>query len=257
EDTSATNFMVRDGMMQQLIASEREPITPFIDQVENLHREHGVSTVLVMGGSGDYFSVADTVIAMHDYLPEVVTARAREIAAAGGGTRLSEGERGFGKITHRVPLPRSIDPRRGGREKVTARGLDKIEFGRQTVDLASVEQLVDASQTRAIGEMVRHALKRGYINGAATLSEAIDSLLEDMAENGLDSISPYLDMEGEKAGGSSGGPEDVASEGGAPEGGAPDAGLLKGGEHPGEYALPRRYEIAAMLNRMRSLRVDG
>lgn len=245
EDTSATNFMVRDGMMQQLVSRDREPITPFIDQVENLYREHGVSTILVMGGSGDYFSVADTVIAMHDYLPEVVTARAREIAAA-GGSRLREGERGFGKITHRVPLPRSIDPRRGGREKVAARGLDKIEFGRQTVDLASVEQLVDASQTRAIGEMVRHALKRGYIDGGATLSEAIDRLLEDVAENGLDSISPYIDM-GEEAG----------SAGGAPEGGGPEGGAPEGGEHPGEYALPRRYEIAAMLNRMRSLKVDG
>ncbi len=58
EDTSATNFMIRDHRMQLLVSKDREPITPFIDKVRQLFDEKGVSTVLVMGGSGDYFSVA-------------------------------------------------------------------------------------------------------------------------------------------------------------------------------------------------------
>lgn len=235
EDTSATNFMVRDASMQRLIAKDREPITPFIDQVRNLRREHGVSTVLVMGGSGDYFGVADTVIAMHDYLPEVVTGKAREIAAATPGQRMSEAGGGYGHLTPRVPLPGSIDPRRGRREKVGAKGLRTLVFGRQQVDLAAVEQLVDGSQTRALGDLVWYGKRRGYFDGRATLSAVIDRLLGDVEEQGLDIISPFREP--------------------ADEGGPEAGGQAGGGPHPGDYALPRRYEIAAMLNRMRSLEV--
>ena len=80
EDTSATNFMIRDERMQELVTKEKEPITPFVDKVKQLHRDLGVSTILVMGGSGDYFDVADTVIMMDNYQPRCVTQRAKEIA---------------------------------------------------------------------------------------------------------------------------------------------------------------------------------
>ncbi|MBI5869709.1 MAG: ABC-ATPase domain-containing protein [Actinobacteria bacterium] len=221
EDTSATNFMIRDELMQQLIAKEREPITPFIDQVRNLHREHAVSTIMVMGGSGDYFEVADTVIAMDAYRPGVVTARAREIAAARRDRRKPEGGERFGSLRGRVPLSQGINPRRGGREKVAARGLGTIMFGKQTVDLSLVEQIVDRSQTRAIADLVWHGLRRGYFNGDDSLAEVLDRMLADIEAGSLDVISPYSPA----------------------------------GSHPGDYALPRRFEIAAMLNRMRSFQV--
>ena len=80
EDTSATNFMVRDSRMQRLVPKEMEPITPLVDQVRNLYREHRVSTIIVMGGNSDYFEVADTIIAMHEYAPRVVTEEARSRA---------------------------------------------------------------------------------------------------------------------------------------------------------------------------------
>jgi predicted ABC-class ATPase len=82
EDTAATNFMIRDRRMQQLIAKDKEPITPFIDKVRQLYTDYGVSTILVMGGSGDYFDVADTVIAMENFQPEDVTEKAKAIAKA-------------------------------------------------------------------------------------------------------------------------------------------------------------------------------
>ncbi|NES82922.1 MAG: ABC-ATPase domain-containing protein, partial [Moorea sp. SIO2B7] len=80
EDTAATNFMIRDRRMQELIAKDKEPITPFIDKVQQLYTEYGVSTILVMGGSGDYFDVADTVIAMDNFQPQDVTEKAQLIA---------------------------------------------------------------------------------------------------------------------------------------------------------------------------------
>ena len=80
EDTATTNFMIRDRRMQLLIAKDKEPITPFIDKVRQLYTDYGVSTILVMGGSGDYFDVADTVIAMQDFQSQEVSAKARAIA---------------------------------------------------------------------------------------------------------------------------------------------------------------------------------
>ncbi|MHB8168449.1 MAG: ABC-ATPase domain-containing protein [Thermoleophilia bacterium] len=223
EDTSATNFMIRDELMQRLISKDKEPITPLIDQVHNMYKEHGVSTVLVMGGSGDYFDVADTVLAMEDYQPRVVTAQARAVASSRPGRRRSEAAV-FGPLTARVPLAGGLNPRRGPREKVSARGLGTIEFGRQTVDLAAVEQLVDPSQTSAIGDLVWSAHRRGLFDGKATLGQVLDRMLAEVEEGGLDVIAPVF---------------------------GPSA---EGGAVAGDYALPRRYEIAAMLNRLRSLK---
>lgn len=219
EDTSATNFMIRDELMRQLITSDREPITPFIDQARNLFREHGVSTVLVMGGSGAYFAVADTVIAMDGYRPAVVTARARALAA---GSLRTGPTAAFGPLTPRVPLPGGIDPRRGSRTKVAARGVDSLVFGRQHIDLAFVEQLVDPSQTRAIGAMLLYSRQKGYFDGEADLAGILDLLLAGIDRAGLDSLA------------------------------GDDFGA---GGHPGDFARPRRYEVAAALNRLRSLSV--
>ena len=77
EDTAATNFMIRSAAMQRLVAPEKEPITPFIAKVRALADSgpeggSGVSSILVLGGSGDYFAVADTVIAMESVSAEPV-----------------------------------------------------------------------------------------------------------------------------------------------------------------------------------------
>ncbi len=74
EDTSATNFMIRDANMRKLV--KREPIVPFTDRVEEL-KERGVSTVLVIGGSSEYLKYADRVLLMEDYELKDKTEEAR------------------------------------------------------------------------------------------------------------------------------------------------------------------------------------
>jgi len=217
EDSSATNFMIRDELMQRLVPKALEPITPFVDQVRYLFQAQGVSTVLVMGGSGDYFAVADTVILMDTYQPRVVTDEARRIAAERRDLRAAEG-RPFEGARPRVPLPHGFNPYRDRRIRVDARGLRAIAFGRETIDLSAVEQIVDASQTRAIGDAIFYALERGYFDGERTLGQVLDALEADFAERGLEALSSH-------------------------EG------------HPGDYALPRRHEIAAAINRLRTLAV--
>ena len=90
EDTSATNFMIRDAKMQALVAKEKEPITPFIDRIRSLYEKHEISTILVIGGAGDYLDVADQVVMLDAYQVYDVSARAKEVAKSIESNRLSD-----------------------------------------------------------------------------------------------------------------------------------------------------------------------
>ena len=128
EDTSATNFMIRDERMQRLVSNEKEPITPFIDRVRELYEDHNISTIMVMGGSGDYFEVADTVIMMDNYLPEDVTMDAKKIKEELPINRMQEVEFKF-RFKERYPLPESIKPYKGRKIKLDVRGKSTILLG--------------------------------------------------------------------------------------------------------------------------------
>ena len=81
EDTSATNFMVRDAFMQQVIQREKEPITPFLERAEDLYKKAGISTILVAGSSGAFFHIADTIIQMDNYVPKDITASVKKLCS--------------------------------------------------------------------------------------------------------------------------------------------------------------------------------
>jgi predicted ABC-class ATPase len=214
EDTSATNIMIRDGRMQQLISTE--PLVPFVERIRPLHAERGVSSVLVMGGSGDYLEVADTVIMMDSYVASEVTGRAHEIAAQ-GRTRTVE-HSGFPPVTRRVVDPSSLDPTgRQGKRRVTARGVDTLTFGEDDVDLAAVEQIVDRSQVAGIGRALA-LLGEGVLDGTIPLDQGLDLLDAELARRGVDA-------------------------------------LLSGARDATDLAVPRRHEVAAALNRLRSVKV--
>ncbi len=216
EDTSATNFMIRDHRMQELVSKKKEPITPFIDKVHQLKEELGVSTVLVIGGSGDYFDVADTVICMDEYVPRDCTAEAISIAKKYRAERTPEGGERFGSFAHRIPLASGIDARKGKREvKISPKGLHSIVFGTQLIDLGALEQLVDTSQTNAIGDAIQ--LAKSHMDGNKTLSEVISHVFSGIEEYGLDSLGTYP---------------------------------------AGDYAAFRPFELAAAINRLRTLEVE-
>jgi predicted ABC-class ATPase len=188
EDTSATNFMIRDQRMQELVSKDKEPITPFIDKVRQLYLDHGVSTILAIGGSGEYFDVADHVVCMVEYKPNDLTQEARLIAERYKAGRIPEGGERFGTITKRVPLARSFDPSKGRREvKISSKGLQSIAFGTHTIDLGAVEQLVDISQTRAIGDAIYYATR--FMDGSRSLKQIVDAMLRAVEEKGLDILN--------------------------------------------------------------------
>jgi predicted ABC-class ATPase len=189
EDTSATNFMIRDARMQALIAEADEPITPFIDRVQALAREAGTSTVLVVGGSGDYFDVADTVLALRSYRAAEVTAAARRVARERPTGRQSARAPWRPPAARRVALDR-LDPgsnRRAVELRIRAR--DRMLLGREEVDLAGLEQVVEEAQTRALARAVSWAA--GTLPGVQTgLPELIAAVMRAAASGGLDAFQP-------------------------------------------------------------------
>lgn len=188
EDTSATNFMIRDRRMQALVAKEHEPITPYIDRVRELFTEHGVSSVCVIGGSGDYLDVADTVICMDAYHPYLVTDRAREVARENPTGRVRETDTPFPRWQRRVFDGRSFSPAKGKKDvRIMARGRGTIVFGTTDIDCSAVEQIASESQTRAIADAIWYAVR--YMDGKTTAAEVAERVMQDIERDGLDVLS--------------------------------------------------------------------
>ncbi|MEZ0163222.1 P-loop domain-containing protein [Kineococcus sp. LSe6-4] len=213
EDTTATNLMVRDARMQELVAKSSEPLNPFVDLVRSLADDHAVSTVLVVGSSGDYLDVADRVLLLESYRCHDVTDRAREVARRPTGRVAEAGT--FPAVRARVPDPAGVDATARGRRRVSAVGTDTLRLGEDDVDVRAVRQFTDPAQVTGAGLALDHAVAAGHLDGRRTLAEVLDRLEADLA--------------------------------------GPTGGWTGGAA--ADVAVPRRHEVAAALNRLRSLRV--
>jgi predicted ABC-class ATPase len=191
EDTSATNFMIRDERMRELVRSE--PISPFIDLVRPLHRSLGVSTVVVVGGVGDYLDVADRVILLEDYRPSDATPRAREVTAK-FPPRAPLAPREVHHPRERTIDPSSVDLRRGKRQAARGRGLQAIELGRERVDLSYLEQLAEAGQAEAVARIIGEWVAAGEVRG---MRDLLIAALTTVSEIGLDSLGSFRGHPGE------------------------------------------------------------
>ena len=216
EDTSATNFMIRDERMQELVAKEKEPITPFLDKVKPLFRDYGVSSILVMGGSGDYFEVADTVIMMDAYRPVDVTERAKEIVRKHPLKRRPEGGEHFGPIPKRILDLSSIRARTPrGKLKIRATKM-ALQLGNSVIDLSRIHQIAEVPQARAIGYILAYISENARRFMGKPLVEILDEVERTLEREGL---WPFLPA------------------------------------RYGDLAAPRRFELAFALNRLRTLRL--
>jgi predicted ABC-class ATPase len=212
EDTSATNFMIRDSRMQQLVPDRQEPITPLLHRVRELYEKEGVSTIIVTGGSGDYLAVADCVIMLDNYLVTEVTAKARALAGATPAAPATA-------PPLRPAQSRRIDlqtaPLPGQRQvKILVREQRLLEYGCKRIDLAKVEQLIDAGQTEAIGRLLDYCQQQNPTQTDGLLA-SLRAVLAEVEHDGLDILLPW------KA---------------------------------GHLALPRLYELLAAANRVRTSR---
>lgn len=225
EDTSATNFMVRDAFMQTVVSPDKEPITPFVSRARELYQKVGISTILVAGSSGAFFHIADTVIQMDQYEPVDITERAKELC--GQFPIVREPAKPFVlPHSHRVMEKakndavkrrdyRSGEIKKGEPERLKLKllGVDGFALGKQQVDLRAVEQLVDSEQTAALGLLLKYAVEH-LVDGKRTIADVAVELERRLEQEGM-------------------------------------AFAAEHGTIPGGYAIPRVQEIYACLNRYR------
>ena len=223
EDTSATNFMVRDALMQSVIAREQEPITPFIEQARKLYEEKGVSVILVAGSSGAYFYIADKIIQMDtyracditDHVKDICSRNKEEMEFVAAHRRESEGIAGWGAMS-RHPRLGKID-KKHGQIKVKQYGKDSFSIGKDTVELKYVEQITDSEQTTTLSYVLKNVIEEMETKKNASLEELAEKIWREIETRGLSC-------------------------------------LVKGSYIPSSLAMTRKQEIYACLNRYRGFR---
>lgn len=217
EDTSATNFMIRDDLMQRLVSKEKEPITPFIEIVKPLYNQKDISTILVIGSSGDYFDVADTVIQMDNYETKDVTKEAKSLMRGEINKRIEEKNLSINIRFNRKLQKGTIESTYKG-VKIKTMGLSNISINNENIDLRAVEQLVDNEQLNAIGAIMKW-IEDNLMNKNLSLEEVVNEVYFEIKRNDLISIDK-----------------------------------INGGS--GSIAMPRKQEVMAVYNRFRKLRIN-
>ena len=178
EDTSATNFMIRDSIMQQLISRDKEPITPFIDVAKSLYNKKNISTVLVAGSSGDFFDIADLVIQMDNYEPFEVTKKAKALSK---GNKDHSKDLDININFNRVILKGTIESGPKG-IKIKTLGKDGLSINKDNIDLRAIEQIVDSEQLNTIGVIMKY-VENNLMGKDLTLIEIADKVIEDINDN--------------------------------------------------------------------------
>lgn len=217
EDTSATNFMIRDELMQRVIHRDMEPITPFIERIRELYEDYGISTVIVAGSSGSYFHIADTIIQMDRYVPKDITEYAKKEAESYPAVTCPETPAAAPDF-RRCPQPGQAF-RGNDRIKMKTMGREAVMINKETIDLRYVEQITDSEQVTALGYCMRYA-QRHILDGKKDIRRIVDEL-EQVIEKG--SLSA----------------------------------LCESASSIACMAAPRRQEIFACFNRYRSLKMNG
>lgn len=222
EDTSATNFMIRDELMQKVVHRDMEPITPFSLRVRQLYETAHISTILVAGSSGSYFYQSDLIIQMKEYRPEDITEMAKKEAMKFATTDKSEMTKDKSTIHEEalgLPMPDFSRPRAWlhkpdtrDRVKMKIMGKDSISINKETIDLRYVEQLVDTGQLAGLANIVWY-IRTHFLSDNMCMTEAVDKTEALLKTSGFEKICL--------------------------------------GKVSGSLTVPRRQEIFACLNRWR------
>ena len=236
EDTSATNFMIRDRLMQQVVAPEEEPIIPYIERVRSLYEDFGISSVIVAGSSGSYFHVADQIIQMKEYVPYDITERAKKAAADFPVFSIPQGR--FPEYSKkRCPRPNAA-LKKDDRLKLKAQGTSELSLNYDMVELRYLEQLRDSEQTMALAYLLKY-MELSLMDGRRSMTELADLIEKQLDERGLESLFA--------SGGAASSARAAASAAREAAGDSLDVRSA--------LARPRRQEILACVNRYRKLMV--
>ena len=193
EDTSATNFMVRDELMAGVVEKEKEPITPFLSRIRGLYEKAGVSVILAAGSSGAFFHIADTVIQMDEYVPVEITAKARKAAEEslkryGGKAIPYEGI--YDASDFELPaFARTVQKNRALQEenriKIKVLSKDSFLLDHEQLELRGLEQIADREQTAALAYVLKY-MQLHILDGKRTIRQAVAEMQRILQEHGLE-----------------------------------------------------------------------
>jgi predicted ABC-class ATPase len=183
EDRSATNFMIRDRMMKELI--EKEPITPFTDRVNELHKTHSVSTILVIGGSGEYLSVADKIYMMEDYLIHDVTDKSKNICNSYNVSAVLPSSANWQQCRTLYSDRFSSYPEGSGTEKLEVSDMGFVIIGDEKIDVRGLHDIVSPRQLDTLGFMLRY-LEVSNNDRKIDIERKINDLYARIEEEGID-----------------------------------------------------------------------
>lgn len=214
EDTSATNFMIRDELMQLVVTKDKEPITPYIDRVRELYESYGVSTILVAGSSGEYFNKADKIIQMDEYHTFDITEYAKDIAQKHGYHAKKSVEKDVAMLNFNR-CARVNKDWIGEWAKIKVNGKDAVSINRDSIDTRYLEQLADEEQLRMIGYLFVY-MNQSIFGRNNTLQDSVEKLAQMLEKNGLKDI-------------------------------------FQGKKIPCNLAMPRKQELFMCINRFRKL----
>lgn len=184
EDTSATNFMIRDELMQKVICREEEPITPFIERGRSMYDDLGVSSIIVAGSSGSFFGIADTIIQMKEYVPYDITERAREATASYPALKQQE----HFPVSDNMRAPKANQAlKKDPRLKMKTMGTNEMLLAKDAIELRYLEQLIDPEQTNALAYALKY-LELNRMNGSRTVPQLLDDIEALTASQGLSAL---------------------------------------------------------------------
>lgn len=194
EDTCATNFMVRDSLMQAVVSGEKEPITPFTLQARELYKKHKISVILVAGSSGSFFYIADKVLQMDNYQTFDITDKVKEIISrvqeekTGACGKISIDELFDRKKKQRVARSKRLD-KKHNQVKINLYGRNGFSIGKDTVDLKFVEQILDGEQTTTLAYCLKQILEK-MEQRDQDMNVLVENLWRQIQREGMRSLCP-------------------------------------------------------------------
>lgn len=223
EDTCATNFLVRDELIKKILDAAQEPIKPLYSTVRSLWKKHHVSMIFVVGGLGYFLQKADTCLLMDNYRCDDITGKVRDRLGA-----IAEEDAPIADFaaSRRLAVdnfdpvytnPR-LDKTLPKRIKDLRNAPRQLEYGMDLINLDAVLQIAEAPQILTIGYCLlalRTKLKQSH-DKPETIRFWIDWLESEISQHGLAVLAP---------------------------------------DYPGMLSMPRKYELAAAINRIRSLKI--
>ncbi len=224
EDTCATNFLIRDELIKKVLDSENEPIKPLYSTVRSMWKQHGISMIFVVGGLGVFLQKADTCLMMDNYQCKNITNKVREKL----GEIAEENEISLDFSAQRLLATDNFNPsyinKRLKKEvpkriKPLRNSPKQLEYGMDLINLEALPQIVEAPQILSVGYCLLRLRKEMEIqaNSTQTIEYWLGWLYKMLEQQGLSFLQA---------------------------------------DYPGTISLPRKYEVAAAINRIRSLRID-